>query len=449
MSFLTRKWLACVGLIAAGLHDAPAQIVAIPFGTPKYDELAGVVTAAGAASLYVAGTTDGNLYQTNLGARDAFLGKYTRTGYPKLECGVHIGTVTLDAAHGLATDGSNVYVVGATYGVLSGTREYGGGLDAFVSKYDQSCTHVWTRQFGGPADDSAAGVAVDAGGVYVVGRWGLSPTAPDAKKGFVRKYAASGALLWERFIESPKGEEYARAVAVDATGVYVAGQTAGDLDGPNLGGSDAFLRKYNPNGTVVWTRQIGTLEDDAANGVTADTYSLTMPDAPMRGVYVVGVTRGKLGPQPSEGAQDAFLLKYGSNGNEVWRNQFGTERDDTATAVASVENVGTVCPDCAGVYVVGGTPCVFQGTAHHGAPGRCNAAGYAFVRQHQRETGHFFWTEQIPYGFANGDPMTGAHASGVCAEPVFGAVWMAGRAMYPLSGTSDSAAVFFRAIPRK
>ena len=50
------------------------------------------------------------------------------------------------------------------------------------------------------------------------------------------------------------------------------GRLAGYIGGGTLpgqttaGGIDAFVRKYDPNGTEMWTRQFGTAGDDFALG---------------------------------------------------------------------------------------------------------------------------------------------------------------------------------------
>ena len=47
-------------------------------------------------------------------------------------------------------------------------------------------------------------------------------------------------------------------VAVDGLGnVYVTGHTYGDLDGPSHGDADAFVRKYSPQGALLWGYQDG------------------------------------------------------------------------------------------------------------------------------------------------------------------------------------------------
>jgi hypothetical protein len=69
------------------------------------------------------------------------------------------------------------------------------------------------------------------------------------------QFDANGNTVWTRQFGSST-EDFAYDVAVDGSGnIYAAGYTYGALTGSNGGGSDMFLRKYSPSGSVLWTRQ--------------------------------------------------------------------------------------------------------------------------------------------------------------------------------------------------
>ena len=55
---------------------------------------------------------------------------------------------------------------------------------------------------------------------------------------------------WTRLLGT-SGADYARSITTGSDGsIYIAGGTEGNLDGnSNAGGSDAFLSKYNSDGT--------------------------------------------------------------------------------------------------------------------------------------------------------------------------------------------------------
>ena len=94
--------------------------------------------------------------------------------------------------------------------------------------------------------------------------------------------------------------EYSQGIFVDVTGVYVVGNTDGTLPGQiNAGGYDVFIRKYNLNGSEIWTRQFGTSSNDYSYGISVDE----------TGVYISGHTDGTLSGQTSKGGYDGYIRK--------------------------------------------------------------------------------------------------------------------------------------------
>ena len=236
------------------------------------------------------------------------------------------GTSGADVANGVASDGSAVYVVGATGGSLPGNAN-AGGTDAFIRKYNANGAVLWTRQFGTPATDVASAVAGDGSSVYVAGSTsGTLPgqTPSGGEDAFLRMYDASGTEIWTVQFGTA-GADAALSVAFDSNAVYVAGQTADALGGqPSSGGTDAFLRAHDPMGNVLWTTQFGTSGTDIARAAATDGTSL----------FVTGSTNGALPGQASAGGTDAFLLEYGLDGTESWAVQFGGPSSDQALALA-------------------------------------------------------------------------------------------------------------------
>jgi hypothetical protein len=135
---------------------------------------------------------------------------------------------------------------------------------AFVRKYDADGNELWTRQFSS-ASFCLAGcifafaVAADAGGVYVAGDGNALPGQTSAGA-FVRKYDADGNELWTRQFPNAR----ALAAAADAGGVYVSGPT---LDTFSAFGDEVFVRKYDADGNELWTRQFGSELEDEARGI--------------------------------------------------------------------------------------------------------------------------------------------------------------------------------------
>lgn len=147
-------------------------------------------------------------------------------------------------------------------------------------------------------------------------------------------------------------DEGALSVTMDSSGnIYAAGQTYGALSGQaNLGGSDAFLGKYDSSSNDIWTRQFGSSAHDTAYSVAVDSSGY---------VYVAGKTDGALPGYATLGSTDAFLKKYDSTGNEVWTHLFGTSQDDEASSIY-VDSPGNI-------YVAGNTTGAFPGQVNSGS----------------------------------------------------------------------------------
>ena len=212
---------------------------------------------------------------------------------------------------------------------MAAIRNGGLNAEAFVAKYDGDGNHLWTQQFGTDSGDVAWGVATDGlGGVYVGGDTGgplFGGAYQGGGDGFLNRYDGNGNLIWSRQFGTPYSDAV-KSVSADSLGnVFVAGFTLGSYAGPNLGGADAFVTKYDADGNFVWFRQIGTNKDDYAQGVAADG---------LGNAYVTGLVRGNL-VRPVQGVGDAILAKYDSAGNNLWTRQFGSSENDVGQAVAA------------------------------------------------------------------------------------------------------------------
>ena len=148
--------------------------------------------------------------------------------------------------------------------------------------------------------------------------------------------------------------DYGQGVVVDAAGnSYITGtfQNTVDFD-PGVGvvnltatgGFDIFIQKLDPNGNLVWARQIGSHETDIGRGIAVDAAG---------NVYTTGYCRGNVDfdPGPGDftvsgsGTSDAFVVKLDNNGDFGWAYVLGS---------SSVDEGSDIEVDAAGnVYVTG------------------------------------------------------------------------------------------------
>lgn len=334
-----------------------------PFGSSSdfFDPAGGVALDPSGTSVYVVGGTTNTTLGTVEGSGFilAFVRKYDASGThvwtrefgpsSSFPCAVDgsINFFPTARAHGTAADSSGVYVVGSACGALAGESFAGspGVLDAFVRKYNADGSVAWTREFGTTGSDLGLGAAVDSSGVYVAGGWAGSNAGVFDGDAFVRKYDSNGTQLWADIFGSSNADA-ARAVTAPSSGVYVAGSTDGTLPGgqTNLGGTDAFLRKYNALGTPQWTTQFPAGSDTLAAG--------TAVAADASGIFLAGSVFGALPGQTGAGQFDTYVRKYDSSGTAVWTKQLGCAGNDAANGVAVANSA---------VYVAGTTFCAMPG----------------------------------------------------------------------------------------
>jgi hypothetical protein len=240
----------------------------------------------------------------------------------------------------------------------------------------------WTRPIDLGSASSSRAIALDQQGNVLIA--GYVPSGPTAADAFVRKYDSAGQMVWTREFGSSHTTE-ARGIAVDARGdVYVVGGVEGALAGLMRSGfTDVFVRKYDVAGNEVWTRQFGASRDAVAYGVALDEDG---------SVLVVGFTNGALPGQPRYAYRDAYLRKYDSDGVELWTRQFGSSEPTEARAVAA-DSKGQI-------YVVGTTLGDLTGQVDHNA-------GDAFVRAFAPD-GAELWTRE--FGSTAPDVATAAAA---------------------------------------
>lgn len=300
------------------------------FGTSGFDFPVAGPIGIDDTGVYVAGQTDGVFPgQTKAGAGfDLFVRRYDFNGN-------EIWTRQFGAPGGDAfTDGvfaarGGVFIVGSVTGALPG-QAAGGSWDAFIRMYDFDGNEVWTHQFGssGSEDLHAVGVDPTSGGTYASGSVTTLPDFLGDEDALVVKYDLAGNQVWIRQFGpvEPDRAAHAGGIAVRRGEVYVTGNTQGTFAGQTrAGGRDLFVRKYDPDGNEIWTRQFGTPGNDAVQfGTTADG----------RGVYLAGGVAGTLPGQTSAGSTDAFFRQYDPNGNDLFTIQFGTSGADNAPAIA-------------------------------------------------------------------------------------------------------------------
>ena len=298
-------------------------------GTGLYD-IANALTTGLDGSIYVSGFTDGNFDGLiNRGGGDAFITKLNTDGTKAWTKLLSSSGADQPQALTIGLDGS-VYVSGSTTGSLDGATN-SGGYDSFLTKYGTDGTKAWTKLLGsGLSDWNTSSTTGLDGSIYVSGSTtGSLEGVANSGIGdaFLTKYNSDGSQIWTKLIGTSSNEDsFSLTTGLDGS-IYVSGYSNGSLDGlANSGGYDAFITKFNTDGTKVWTKLLGTSFNDIANSLTTGLDG---------SIYVTGNTSGSLDGETNSGERDAFLTKYGTDGTKAWTKLLGTSSNDYGNSLTT------------------------------------------------------------------------------------------------------------------
>jgi hypothetical protein len=282
------------------------------------------------------------------GGRDLFVTKFDAGG-GLLWSTYYGGSGDEHGTYGMGTaDASgNVVIVGHTSGtsfpVSTGAYQpaSAGGDDVCMVKLDSGGARVWATYYGGDGTDTNAQVTTDGNGNVIISGgtsstnlpMGASPFqssfAGGVNDAFIAKFTAGGGFIWATYYGG-SGFDPASAIARDGAGnVIVAGRTnsldfpvsAGAFQGYNAGSTDAYLVKFDGNGTRLWATYLGGSSTDAIYGTGTDgSGNILLAGQTMSSNFPVtaGAFQGY-----NAGIYDGFLAKFDPGGARLWASYFG------------------------------------------------------------------------------------------------------------------------------
>src|SRR3989339_655122 len=280
--------------------------------TPLWTKTYNGATNGNDYGMGIAVDISGNIYVTGYESvtgqgNNIWTRKYDNNGsevWTKTHNGVTDGS---DQGRGIAVDSSgNVYAIG-------NEEITGHSYNIWTRKYNSNGAEIWTRTYNGAANstDSGIGIAVDdSGNVYVTGTEEVTGQSYNI---WTRKYDSSGSEVWTKtYNGSANASDYGNGIAVDDIGnVYVTGCET--VAGQNF--SNTWTRKYDSNGTEVWTKTYNGNANgtDVGSGITVDSSG---------NIYVTGYT-----------------FVSGENGN-IWTGKYGQQTSVTLNDTGYFKIIG-------------------------------------------------------------------------------------------------------------
>jgi hypothetical protein len=335
--------------IVMARYDGEGRLIyAHAIGSPDLDGSTSV-TPDGAGGVFLTGQFRGTvdldpgpetLTFEPVGGYDLFIARYDAQG--DLIFAHTFGSIVLDAGLAAAPDGNGgVYVTGSYQnfididpgpGVTNLISE--GDDDIFLIRFDAEGNLVFGHGFGSASLEVGFGIATDGnGGAFITGRMqeaidfdpGLDTlllVSEGAGDIFLAHYDNQGAVVFAHRFGSI-ANDFGTALAPDgAGGVFMTGSYRGrvDLDaGPgqtevtSQGSGDTFLARYNGEGDLLFTFNLGGTGFDRSNDLAPDGAG---------GVFMTGIFESTVDFDPgagttlltSQGRFDAFVARYTADG---------------------------------------------------------------------------------------------------------------------------------------
>ncbi|MDP3929534.1 MAG: LamG-like jellyroll fold domain-containing protein [Bacteroidota bacterium] len=208
----------------------------------------------------------------------------------------------------------------------------------------------WPRVAGGSGTDAAGGVVTDANGnVFTAGvvkgsdrtYFGITPIGGSNTQAFLSKHNSTGVLQWVNTV-SGTGENAASTVTMDNSGnAYIVGSFRNTASFSNTlvtsnGSDDAYLAKYNNNGTLQWVRTMGGTGQDVAFWAKTDGNGDVIVTGYFHGTPSFSNSTQTL---VSSGNSDIWIAKFGgSTGNLIWAVGAGGNSYDYGHSVTIGQN---------------------------------------------------------------------------------------------------------------
>jgi predicted secreted protein len=206
--------------------------------------------------------------------------------------------------------------------LLGNTRSFGAGaVDCWLVKVDRNGDSLWSRTYGGPANDWGAGVSVTPDGGFILA--GSSSSFGSGGNDFwLVRTDGDGDSLWSRAYGGVETETFGGLGVLADSGYFVAGYTQSF----GAGTEDFWLLRVAANGDSLWSRTYGGPSNERCW-------------AAIRGrngnFYLVGDARSF-----GLGDKDVWLVAANANGDSLWSHVYGGARDEECRGIVQTADGG-------------------------------------------------------------------------------------------------------------
>jgi len=243
---------------------------------------------------------------------------------------------------------NNIATTGAQQTIFSGVT------DAYMSSFSNNGSLLWSTYFGGNGLDLGRDIITDnSGSIILIGstRSASGMATPGSQKtflsgimdAFVAKFSNTGSLIWSTYFGGNESDDAVSVCSDSQQNIYIMGNTS-SLNGISTSSShqitfggginDAFLAKFTKNGNLIYGTYYGGAGNDRGYAVTTnlnDEVLVAGSTTSLNNISTSGAMQTNIA-----GGFDVFLTKFNKLGQRLWGSYYGGMEDDIPHSIAIV-----------------------------------------------------------------------------------------------------------------
>jgi hypothetical protein len=226
------------------------------------------------------------------------------------------------------------------------TQDNSGNYDYWIWKMDEHGTNEWQQNFGGSGIYLLKKIEKTRDGGYMLAGTSFSDEGFDKKeqsKGgsdyWIIKLNAKGGEEWQKTYGG-SGHDDLVSILQTRDGGYILGGSSSsgigyDKSDINIGNSDYWIIKVDNKGTIEWQKTFGGIYSEFLRSI-----QLTHDGGYIIGGYSNSPESGnKFAANNGEGG-DYWILKLDTQGEVLWQQTIGGDKDDQLYAVLQTKDEG-------------------------------------------------------------------------------------------------------------
>ena len=244
-----------------------------------------------------------------------------------------------------------------------------GGLDIFVARYNLDGTLLWAKHAGGKSYEHVYSItSLSDNSTVVTGSFEGYATFGEGEQNetilksggysdiFVARYNPDGTLVWAKRAGG-KNPCYGKAItslsddSSVVTGYFYSDTGpatfgAGEINETILtssGSSDAFIARYNSDGSLAWAKRAGGVDADGGNAITCLSDDSTVITGNFRSWAIFGSGEPDETILLSNGTVDIFVAQFNPDGSLSWaKSAGGASINDISHGISALSDDSTV-----------------------------------------------------------------------------------------------------------